>query len=681
MRESIQTLEYWEKLQTWGHLLIQGARVKNGARLRTEAAAHWEEVDCLSANAAEEGVLLPLPYVCGVFKLDVFQSQCLALAFLAQTSPDIRETLAALSPRCGGEMSAGMAVRLLDGPGIPSAERMQALSESGPLAAFCLRPEESGPDRPLIPVRRLLDFVLAHLWEDPNLPGLTLCHPSEDTPPRLAALAKRMDNYLALAPERRVTFCLQGLPGSGRRTLARALCRQRGMPLLLADGSRLAGKTGGAFRWAVLRESLLQGCPVCYTGLDEAIFSAGEDPEADRFLSGLLDEAAQSVGVSLMVCQEPWTAGERPAHWRELPVVLPMPDLEESRALWAGLLARYPLAQPQDPDELAGRYRLTPGRMEQAAADADSIALWRGVAGIDRSALAEGCRRQMHHALGDKAWRVETVFRWEDLILPAYSKTLLRSACDQIKHRRQVFGSWGFGEKLAYGTGLSLLFSGPPGTGKTMAAQIAAGELGLELYKVDLSRVVSKYVGETEKNLSDIFREAARSQAVLFFDEADVLFGKRTEVKDAQDKYSNMEAAYLLQKIEEYSGVSVLATNLLQNFDEAFRRRLKFIIEFPFPDARYRLALWQAVFPTKTPLSPEVDWEYLAAQFELSGSAIKNAAVNAAFLAAGDGGPVGMRQILTAVKRELAKNGKILRREDFGEYYMLVEQGECYGEF
>ena len=212
-----------------------------------------------------------------------------------------------------------------------------------------------------------------------------------------------------------------------------------------------------------------------------------------------------------------------------------------------------------------------------------------------------------------------------------------------------------------------------------MAAQIAAGELGLELYKVELPAVVSKYVGETEKNLSEIFREASRSQAVLFFDEADVLFGKRTEMKDAHDKYNNMEAAYLLQKMEEYDGVSILATNFLQNFDEAFKRRLKFVIEFPFPDAGYRRLLWRSVFPAETPLEGDVDWEFLAIQFELTGSAIKNVAVNAAFLAAGEGRAVGMGHLLTALRRELAKSGKVLSREDFGQYYMLAEEGDYGG--
>jgi SpoVK/Ycf46/Vps4 family AAA+-type ATPase len=248
---------------------------------------------------------------------------------------------------------------------------------------------------------------------------------------------------------------------------------------------------------------------------------------------------------------------------------------------------------------------------------------------------------------------------------------MLKTACDQVRYKHTVYNQWGFGAKLPYGRGLSLLFSGSPGTGKTMGAQVVAGELKLELYKVDLAGVVSKYIGETEKNLEDIFREAAKSQAVLFFDEADVLFNKRTEVKDALDKYSNMEAAFMLQKIEEYEGVCVLATNFLQNFDEAFKRRLKFIVEFPFPNQEYRYKLWQSVFPARTPLGGDLDYDYLARRFELSGSSIKNIAVNAAFMAAAGSKQIGMKEILQALRHELAKSGKSLSPEELGEYQML----------
>ena len=244
-----------------------------------------------------------------------------------------------------------------------------------------------------------------------------------------------------------------------------------------------------------------------------------------------------------------------------------------------------------------------------------------------------------------------------------------------MEFSHQVYDVWGFHEKVAYGKGVSMLFYGPPGTGKTMGAQVIANQLSMELYKVDLSSVMSKYIGETEKNLGKIFDEVKKSRSILFFDEADALFGKRTEVKDSHDKYANAETAYLLQKIEEYQGVVVLATNYMQNFDEAFKRRIKFMIEFPFPLAPYRLEMWKKVFPEHTPLE-ELDYDYLAEQFELSGSSIKNIAVSAAFLAAPQREPVGMRQILTALKDEMMKSGKSMPPESFGEYYSLLR--DCY---
>ena len=244
-----------------------------------------------------------------------------------------------------------------------------------------------------------------------------------------------------------------------------------------------------------------------------------------------------------------------------------------------------------------------------------------------------------------------------------------------MKYRYQVFERWGFSGKYAYGLGLSIVFAGPPGTGKTMAAQVLAKELGAELYKVVLSSVVSKYIGETEKNLNQIFEEGKRSQAILFFDEADVLFAKRTEVKDSHDKYSNMEAAFLLQRMEEYTGVAILATNYLQNMDEAFKRRMTFIVDFPFPGKEERRRIWQSAIPEELPLGESVDLDFLAAHFELSGSQIKNSLMNAAFLAAGNGETqLGMRPLLSAIRRELLKSGKKLTREELAEYFDLEKE-------
>ncbi|MDE7299013.1 MAG: ATP-binding protein [Lachnospiraceae bacterium] len=278
--------------------------------------------------------------------------------------------------------------------------------------------------------------------------------------------------------------------------------------------------------------------------------------------------------------------------------------------------------------------------------------------------LHGACRRQLEHNLQEWAVRVKTDYAWEDLVLPRQQKEELKQAANQIKYRRQVYEEWGFSGVLSYGTGLSVLLTGPPGTGKTMAAQVLAGAMGLELYKIQLPAVVSKYIGETEKNLRQIFREGKKSPAALFFDEADVLFGRRTEVKDSHDKYSNMEAAFLLQNMEEYAGVVILATNFPQNIDEAFRRRIKFTIEFSMPDRQHRRLLWEKSFPKQAPLGADVDLEYLAETFELSGSSIKNIAVNAAFLAAPGGEAVGMPHIIKALTGEYRKSGKYFSEEE-----------------
>ena len=213
-----------------------------------------------------------------------------------------------------------------------------------------------------------------------------------------------------------------------------------------------------------------------------------------------------------------------------------------------------------------------------------------------------------------------------------------------------------------------VLHPGPPGTGKTMGAQVIASELMLEIYKIDLSQVISKYIGETEKNLRELFDEAKYSNAILFFDETDALFGKRSEVKDAHDKYANIEVAFLLQKMEEYDGITVLATNYMKNIDEAFLRRIQFIIHFPFPDAQHREKLWQGIFPGETPLADDIDYNYLGKKFEVSGGSIKNMAVYAAFLAAERKCPVGMSEIITAARFEMKKSGKVLVQEEFPEY-------------
>jgi SpoVK/Ycf46/Vps4 family AAA+-type ATPase len=278
--------------------------------------------------------------------------------------------------------------------------------------------------------------------------------------------------------------------------------------------------------------------------------------------------------------------------------------------------------------------------------------------------LFAAARAQSGHDLAALSHKIEPKYTWEDIVLPDDALAQLHEVCQRVAHRHRVLGEWGFDRKLSLGKGVNALFAGPSGTGKTMAAEIIANALGLDLYRIDLARVVSKYIGETEKNLDRVFSAAENANAILFFDEADALFGKRSEVRDSHDRYANIEISYLLQKMEEYDGIAILATNLRQNLDDAFMRRLAFTVYFPFPDEASRrqiwTGIWTGIWPAETPLDSDIDLDFLARQFKLSGGNIKNIALASAFLAAEDKRPVTMAHLFQATRREHQKMGKVL---------------------
>ena len=282
--------------------------------------------------------------------------------------------------------------------------------------------------------------------------------------------------------------------------------------------------------------------------------------------------------------------------------------------------------------------------------------------------LKNFCIESSNYNFGKLAFRVRYHTDWDDIVLEKDCKEKLQNICDRIKYKNKVYDDWNFLSKLPYGEGISALFYGPPGTGKTMAAKLIADQAGCELYKIDLSQVINKYVGETEKNLNDIFDKASKTNVILFFDEADSIFSKRTNVSSSNDKYSNLETSYLLQKIEEYKGISILATNFLSGFDEAFKRRIKFIVNFNVPNKDNRLLLWKKSFPKEVKISLDVDFLRIAEKYELTGSSIKSIALSAAFFAAKDDGVIEMKHIKAALKDELEKDGKIFLSNEFDIY-------------
>jgi SpoVK/Ycf46/Vps4 family AAA+-type ATPase len=350
-------------------------------------------------------------------------------------------------------------------------------------------------------------------------------------------------------------------------------------------------------------------------------------------------------------------------------VELAMPDVSLRQSAWERALYNLPCSSEQSwAEELASQFRLTPGQIHDAAAwVAQRRAMASDKTEVTRAELYTACRTQSHHKLAEMAVKIEPRYRWDDLVLPLDRRERLREVCNQVAHRHRVFGDWGFGRKLSQGRGISALFAGPSGTGKTMAADVIAHELQLDLYKIDLSGVVNKYIGETEKNLAKIFHEAEASNAILFFDEADALFGKRTKIVDAHDRYANIETSYLLQRVEAYAGVVILATNLRENMDDAFTRRIKFIVDFPFPDVASRKLIWQTHFPPEAPVSDDLDYDWLARRLQITGGNIKNIVLNSAFFAAADGGVIAMEHILRSARGEFEKVGKLWNDKDFAQ--------------
>jgi hypothetical protein len=336
-----------------------------------------------------------------------------------------------------------------------------------------------------------------------------------------------------------------------------------------------------------------------------------------------------------------------------IPVEVPGPSFDERRVLWRAH------SGAEDVGDVAAKFRLGAGQISHAAELARLSATGRARRVPALVDLERGARQASSRRLDGLAVRVEPSHGFDDLVLPERQLNWLKSISAYLRHRDLVLSGWGYEAVAGSGQGLKALFFGDSGTGKTMAGRVLANELGLEMYRIDLAAVVSKYIGETEKNLGRIFEAADGSNAILFFDEADALFGKRSDVGDAHDRYANIEVAYLLQKIEGYPGAVILATNFRNNMDDAFLRRLDFAIEFPFPEAEHRAAIWRRMLPSAAPVADDLDFELLANQFKLSGGSIRNCSIAAAFLAADDGGRIEMRHLRQAVSFEYAKLGRL----------------------
>ncbi len=496
--------------------------------------------------------------------------------------------------------------------------------------------------------------------------------PPSDTEERLVRLLDDVRRGAPGAPPRLIVH-VQGRYGTGRRSLVAAVCQRHRLRLLRVDAGRLAALPPSALDDALLllaREATLQPSALCIEAVDAFL---DDEPVSASALRAVAEAARRFSPVTFVVSQRPWTPQGVFADGMLQSVVLDVPTAADARKIWADELGDVTLhfeagGTGGAAQELSGRFSLSPGQIRDAVATARTRALWEKPErpSLTLGDLYRGARDQCSHRLGTLANQVTTTFGWDDLILPDRQRNQLRELEAAIRNASGVLEDWNFRSRLQYGRGITALFSGPSGTGKTMAAGIVARELGLDLYKIDLSRTMSKFIGETEKILDRIFQEAEDSNAMLFFDEADALFGKRSAIKDAHDRYANIEIAYLLQKMEERLGATILATNLKTNLDDAFLRRIRVGIDFPMPEYPQRLDIWRRSMPVQTRLAADVDLPMLARRLPLSGGSIMNVCVGAASLAYAPGAAIAMPHLLHAAKRELQKLGQQYDETDFG---------------
>jgi adenylate kinase family enzyme len=545
----------------------------------------------------------------------------LVAGLLAGEGVDASDVLACFAP--DRRLTALGAIRLLvPDPALPLADRPVKLADR--LAAFLL-----GAGRGLL--ETAAPVTVRRVSADGPIPG-------RDEAVEEVARSLRADTRLPLV------VCGPDAPAVVAAAAGRPLVlldvRELGRPEAVAD-AQLA---------CALEHALL-----CFDGLSDLT-------PTER--AALLERIGSRSERSVLVGRTRADA-QALSEYTVLLVEVPFPSFAERRETWERLTGA-------SVGDVAAKFRLSVEQIGAAAEVSRVAAEARGLDRPEQGDLDLGARHASSSRLGELAVRLPPGYRWSDLVVPDRQRDLLHSISAYLRHRDRVLSEWGYERTVARTQGLKVLFAGESGTGKTMAAQVLAAELGLDLFRVDLATVVSKYIGETEKNLERIFAAADGSNAILFFDEADALFGRRSEVSDSHDRYANIEVTYLLQRMDAYPGAVILATNFKRNIDDAFIRRLDFVVDFPFPEVEDRKQIWRLVLPAEAPLDSDLDLDFLATQFKLSGGAIRNCSLAAAFRAADEGRPIGMSHLVRAVAQEYGKQGRLTLEADFERFHELV---------
>jgi len=574
----------------------------------------------------------PLENLCATLGLTVFERDVLLLC----AGMELDSKLAEL---CGSRPTFSMAL------GVFREAHWSALSPSRPLRYWRLVEVLTGDALTSSPLRideRILHYLAGVQAIDERLrPLLRPVAPPQQLPPSHRAIAQEAAGAWRRGSDHGLLPVIQicGADRSAKAEIAGAAAAWAGLDLQSIAARNLPHTAGELDSFIRLwdREAALSGSALLIDCDDADLPEGG--------VEGGLSTLFESVRSPLFVC----TRGPRHCGSRTVKLLdVAPPTAEEQAEIWRGTLPDFAVLNGAL-GKLGNQFSLSPATIRSVASDLSP----ETDAGSAMDRLWDACRLHTRPRLEALAQRIEPAAQWQDLVLPEKQLDLLRQIAVHVRHRAQVYQAWGFAAKGGRGLGISAMFAGPSGTGKTMAAEVLASDLRLDLYRIDLSQVVSKYIGETEKNLRRVFDAAETGAAILLFDEADALFGKRSEVKDSHDRYANIEVSYLLQRMEAYRGLAILTTNRKSALDPAFLRRIRFVVEFPFPDAAERAEIWRRIFPATTPVEDlRVD---RLARLNAAGGHIRNIALGAAFLAAEGGQPVRMAHLLSAARSEFSK--------------------------
>ena len=631
--------------------VVRGALQRLAARTQdAPAPAEPETEDSLRRAAEAMPARASLDVLCAAFGLSPFERDVLMLS----AGMELDSSFPSLCASAQGHEQRPWPTFSLALAALPEAH-WSALTPAAPLRHWRLIEVGVGEALTMSPLRideRVLHFLTGISYLDERLQGLLGAQPPPaDLPPSYRALAERIkDMWVQAKPEALPVVHLGGDERTGKRAVAAFACAALGMQLRVLRAAEVPASVAE-------REALQR------LWEREAVFSQSallldcDEAEKERSALSFLD---RTRGCLLSAGREPLRLWQR----QVVRLEVNKPSAAEQQRLWQEALG--PLAPQLDGrlEALVAQFDLGPEEISAAGAQAMSSATADQAEVTLR--LWDACRINARTRLDGLAQRIEPIAAWGDLVLPPAQHETLREIAAQVRHRPRVYETWGFASKGTRGLGISALFSGASGTGKTMAAEVLARELRLDLYRIDLSQVVSKYIGETEKNLRGVFDAAEAGGAVLLFDEADALFGKRSEVKDSHDRYANIEISYLLQRMESYRGLAILTTNMKSVLDVSFLRRIRFILQFPFPDAALRAEIWRRIFPTETPVE-HLDVHKLA-RLNVAGGNIRNIAMNAAFLAAESGEPVRMWHLLRAARGEYGKIEKQLTESEIKDW-------------